>query len=90
MQLVPGMFPDTRWSPLAEAAPHGDEADLAAQEGLRRAYGEPVRRFGPQLGWPPDASPDPAQSFLIQVMDKALPHGAERKSQLRYRNIPHH
>lgn len=59
------MFPDTWWTQLTEAALHGDKAGRAAFEGLRRVYGEPVWRFGIQRDWPPDASPDLAQSFFI-------------------------
>ena len=52
--------------PLDEATPHGDEAGRAELVKFRRDSKSLARRFGLPLGWPSDASPDPAQSFFFR------------------------
>lgn len=73
------MFPNTRWTELAQATLHGDEAGRAALEALCRNYWDPVRQFILQRGWPRDEAPDLAQSFFLFLMEKGMLHRAERE-----------
>jgi DNA-directed RNA polymerase specialized sigma24 family protein len=73
-----GMFPNTRWTELAQATLSGEAAGRAALDALCRSYWEPVRQFVLQRGWRPDEAPDLTQSFFLYLMEQSVLRQAER------------
>jgi RNA polymerase sigma-70 factor (ECF subfamily) len=73
------MFPNTRWTELAQATLNGEEAGRAALDALCRSYWEPVRQFALQRGWRQDEVPDLTQSFFLYLMETGVLRQAERE-----------
>jgi RNA polymerase sigma-70 factor (ECF subfamily) len=74
-----GMFPNTRWTELAQATLSGEDAGRAALDAMCRSYWEPVRRFALQRGWRHDEVQDLTQSFFLYLMEKGVLRQAERE-----------
>ena len=73
------VFPETRWSVLAEASLHGDESARRALDELCRRYWQPVFAVIRSRGWSEEVARDRTQAFFLYLMEKSTLRRADRE-----------
>lgn len=81
-----GMFPNTLWSMVVDAAHPDDSRAMQALERLGRAYWQPLYVFARQRGAQHHQACDQVQGFFLHLLSKEMLHGLERR-EVRFRSF---
>ena len=73
------IFPETRWTVLAEVTLSGDKKGRNAFNELCRVYWEPVEQFARSIGWRKEDAEDVTQKFFVYLMERRIVQEADQE-----------